>query len=184
MPAGPLIKSGDRRGKLTILGRAEGGTSRHPRYRVRCDCGNEYDTAGGTLSKAGACRKCNHGGQPRKYGDRIIAKSPLYRSWTAMRRRCNAENINSHSARWAGRGIKVCPEWNEFPAFEAWSLANGYKPGLSIDRVDNDGDYTPKNCEWVTRSVNSKRARALYRFVPIARAVPSYPYDEPCYGDF
>lgn len=111
----------------------------------------------------------------------------LYHAWIQMRRRCNIEITDGRNDRWAHRGIRVCEEWeNSFETFEKWSLANGYLPGLSLDRYpDNDGNYEPSNCEWTTRSINSKRARALYDFVPVGKAVRRVVfYDEPTFGDF
>ncbi|MDI6789928.1 MAG: hypothetical protein QME44_04465 [Thermodesulfobacteriota bacterium] len=60
---------------------------------------------------------------------------------------------------YGGRGIKVCAEWQEFVPFMKWALANGYRPGLEIDRRDNDGDYSPDNCRFVTTVVNMRNKR-------------------------
>lgn len=84
-----------------------------------------------------------------------------------MRRRCNPNTKDPRNKNWAGKGVRVCDEWQDFSKFEEWSLANGYREGLSLDRIDSDGNYEPSNCEWVTRSVNSKRCRAQYRFEKI-----------------
>jgi hypothetical protein len=67
-----------------------------------------------------------------------------------MRARCKyPSTINFH--RYGGRGISVCAEWEEdFPTFRDWSLSNGYADNLTLDREDNDGDYTPGNCRWIT----------------------------------
>lgn len=77
----------------------------------------------------------------------------------AMIQRC--EDVNSAEYHnYGGRGIKVCPEWrNDVYAFINWAKANGYKEGLQIDRRDNDGDYTPENCRFVTPLVNSRNSR-------------------------
>lgn len=161
------IEPGLRRGRLTVISR-DGGTDRHPRYRVRCDCGVEYTISGGTLSVARGCKKCRPGGAKRKYGERLSNQTPIYLSWVGMRRRCKPGTTDPHNARWGSRGIRVCDEWSKsFEAFEKWSLANGYKPGLSLDRIDVDGNYEPANCQWVTRSVNSKRCRAQYTVVRV-----------------
>ena len=180
------VRVGDKRGKLTVIAIKVAGTTKHPRHRVRCECGKEYEISQSTLAKVLGCRECRRGGKDTKYGDDTIVGLPLYRSWVSMRRRCRPNTDDPRTARWAGRGIKVCDEWESFEAFRDWSLAHGYAVGLSLDRIDNDGDYTPENCEWVTRSENSKRARALYHYVPKAKAAPSgYPlYDEPWFGDF
>lgn len=159
------LYAGDRRGNLTFLARV-GGTAKHPRYRVRCDCGNEYEMNSGSFSNGHSCKKCCRKGAPTKYQVTAIGGDLLYSIWTGMRYRCRVEHPkNKH---WNGRGIKVCPEWDaSFEAFRAWALANGYVPGLSIDREKVDEDYTPDNCEWITRSENSKRARASYRSVRV-----------------
>ena len=163
----PRIKIGERHGKLVALSRHPSGTYRHPKYLVRCDCGNEYATTSGNFRFVSGCIKCSHGGAKRKYGvHRIMQGSKLYHSWIAMRRRCDLSVEPTRNARWAGRGISVCQEWQDsFVAFESWSLAHGYCEGLSLDRINSDGNYEPSNCEWVTRSVNSKRCRAEYEFV-------------------
>ncbi len=178
------INIGDQRGMLTIVSLDPSGTKRHPKYLVRCACNKEYVATGSTLSTALGCKKCRPGGAKRKYGDRVMQNVRLYHAWIQMRRRCDPSVEPERNKRWAQRGIRVCKEWDEsFETFEAWSLANGYQPGLSLDRhPDNDGNYEPSNCEWTTKSINSKRARALYRFVPVAtRAIF---YDEPTFGDF
>ena len=68
-----------------------------------------------------------------------------------MKSRCsNPTTINFH--RYGGRGIKVCDEWEKsYESFRDWALSSGYSDNLSLDRVDNDGDYEPDNCRWATR---------------------------------
>ena len=89
------------------------------------------------------------------------SKTPLYRRWKGFRERCN--NPKAHNYRWyGGRGITVCEEWNtNFFAFKKWALENGYSPELELDRIDNDGPYSPDNCRWVTKLTN-KETRANY----------------------
>lgn len=165
----PNIGAGDKFNSLTIVARDKSGTPKHPRFQVRCDCGREYVVGGSTLGATNCCRVCAKGGPRNKYGaDHFTARDRLHHSWVQMRRRCRLGT--RHSRYWADRGITVCLEWQEsYVAFRAWSLANGYAPGLAIDRLDVDKGYSPDNCEWVTRSVNSKRARAEYRVVRKSR---------------
>lgn len=166
----PRLRPGDAFGTRVIVARS-GGTSKHPRFLVRCQCGEEQEVAGGSIGSK-KCMKCRRWGQPIKYSGVRTAEYALYRSWTGMRYRCSAvDDVRCRA--WAGRGIKVCSEWDQdFKAFEKWSLANGWRKGLSLDRIDVDGDYGPDNCEWVTRGENSKRARATY--VSVRRSVDPF----------
>jgi len=85
-----------------------------------------------------------------------MTRHPFYSIWRAMKNRCYSPNNNAFK-NYGGRGITVCKEWMESPAnFISWLLASGYGKGLQLDRIDNDGDYSPKNCRVVTASENAK----------------------------
>ena len=89
-----------------------------------------------------------------KHGE---GKTRLYGIWAGMKARCCQKNDESFQ-HYGARGIKVCPSWlNNFLTFKAWALRNGYKDNLTIDRRDNDGNYSPKNCQWLTRAENTKK---------------------------
>lgn len=79
--------------------------------------------------------------------------TPLYELWLQMRCRCR----NLSRPGYGAKGITVCGAWQDFPTFERWANANGYRLGLTIDRKEVDGNYEPSNCEWVTRVENSRR---------------------------
>lgn len=73
----------------------------------------------------------------------------LYRVWSRMKERCNNKNNKSYK-NYGGRGIKFCDEWNDFIPFMEWAFDNGYKEGLSLDRINVNGNYCPSNCRWIT----------------------------------
>ena len=75
-----------------------------------------------------------------------------------MKMRCSNKN-NKDYKYYGGRGIKVCKAWHDYRAFKKWALANGYREDLQIDRINNDGNYTPKNCRWVTPKENARNTR-------------------------
>ena len=81
--------------------------------------------------------------------------------WYGMRKRCYNDYPKGYgyNAWYRDKGIIICDEWlNDFSAFEKWALENGYQKGLTIDRIDRDGNYEPSNCRWVTPRENSKHA--------------------------
>ncbi len=90
-------------------------------------------------------------------------RTPLYSRYHKIKERCYNPNSKSYK-RYGGRGIKMCDEWlNDFKSFESWAIANGYAPELAIDRIDNDGDYSPENCRFITLAENNQN-RCRSRF--------------------
>ena len=82
----------------------------------------------------------------------------LYAVWYNMKTRCFNKKVKQYKD-YGGRGITICNEWLEFIPFRDWSLFNGYQEGLEIDREDNDGNYEPSNCRWVTNKENLRNKR-------------------------
>lgn len=96
------------------------------------------------------------GRQPQHGACRNGASTPLYRMWGRIKERCLNPNKDSYH-RYGGRGIRVCEEWmNSFLTFSEWATENGYQEGLQIDRINNDGNYEPGNCRFVTGEVNTQ----------------------------
>ena len=112
------------------------------------------------------CLLFRHGGNVIMYkkGDKGHLKhglrnTRLYRIWANIKTRCYNEN-DPHFERWGKRGIKMCDEWrNDFKVFYDWSMSHGYSDELTIDRIDNDGNYEPQNCRWTTIKEQNKNKR-------------------------
>ncbi len=84
--------------------------------------------------------------------------SKLHNKYIGMTQRCWDKNAINYK-NYGGRGIAVCKSWRNFDNFAKWALSNGYSDGLQIDRIDNDGNYEPSNCRFVTRSENMRNTR-------------------------
>lgn len=118
-------------------------------WRCRCDCGTEKIVHGTSLKSGTStmCRVCaDRSHKPRSHG---LTRHPLYRVW--QRIKSSTTNPNHQDYEWYGKkGVRVCDEWaNDFLHFYDWCIANGYKPGLTIDRIRVGGHYEPSNCRWV-----------------------------------
>ena len=127
-------------------------------YRCFCDCGNEKIVSGVCLrsghTKSCGCKRQNYyqSGKQKTHG---LSNTKLYRVWASMKFRCCDKNNKDYG----GRGITICAEWMNFETFYAWSMENGYKEGLEIDRIDVNGNYEPDNCRWITRKENNNNQR-------------------------
>jgi len=141
--------TGKRFGRLTVISRCGNTLQGRPMWTCNCDCGEIRNVKGNSLvggsTKSCGCLnlevKTTHG----------LSKDPLYNIWFLMINRCR----DSSNPRYGGRGISVCNEWAEGPsAFINWALSNGYSEDLQLDRIDNDGDYCPENCRFVSASTN------------------------------
>ena len=97
-----------------------------------------------------------------------LSKTRLHRIWHSMYCRCYYPTTNQYK-NYGGRGIKVCEQWKHiegFVRFYNWAINNGYEDHLSLDRIDNNGDYCPENCRWVTKKEqsNHRTNNVLYTF--------------------
>lgn len=155
--------TGQRFGRLVVL--KESHKDRHHGYHwhVRCDCGT-IKTTTGTGLKAGKINSCGclfreklfsritkHGG----------THTPEHRTWEAMKWRC-LNPRNAAYKHYGGRGITICKRWHKF---ENFLEDMGKKPSAkhSLDRIDNNGNYEPGNCRWVTQAVQTRNTRRAIR---------------------
>lgn len=133
-------------------------------WKCKCKCGNVVLVRTDCLT-SGLVRSC---GCIKKEQDRInltknhrhkMSGTRLYHEWVTMKQRC----INPKNKRYAdygGRGIKVCDEWlNKPDDFFKWALENGYKDNLTIDRINNNGNYEPSNCRWTDIKTQCRNRR-------------------------
>ena len=138
-------------------------------WLCKCACGNEI-VVPTTALKSGNTKSCGclHIEQTKINISKAIKKQTKYKSkaekdigkkYTSIKQRCNNPNCKAYK-NYGGRGIIMCDEWaNNFKTFYCWAIANGYKEGLTIDRINVNGNYEPNNCRWVSnlKQQNNKR---------------------------
>lgn len=145
----------------------------------RCHCGKEFEStivsvkSGGTQS-CGCSKGKKLKGRPSKNKKHGLRSHPLYPIWKGIYYRCKNPN-NKWYCNYGGRGIKMCERWESIENFIE-DMHPTYEKGLEIDRIDNNGNYEPDNCRWVTRKINSnnKRTNRIIEYKGVSKTVSQW----------
>ena len=158
--------TGEKIGRLTVVARAP-NRGKRVYWRCVCECGKQVEVRADMLCD-GRQKSCGCYGREMA---RERALKPSFRNTThgmshtrlytihcGMMTRCYNKN-HMHYRHYGGRGISVCEEWKKFENFSQWASESGYADGLSIERIDNDGNYCPENCTWIPINDQPKHRR-------------------------
>ena len=153
--------TGQRFGRLVVIDAFMIKSAKEAMWKCRCDCGN-YIVSRASKLKAGKTKSC---GCLKKENARKLNGIPhkrLSKILNSMKERCYKQSHPAYK-NYGGRGITICDEWmdgkNGHNNFVAWALSHGYNDDLSIDRIDNNGNYDPSNCRWSTAKRQNRNTR-------------------------
>jgi hypothetical protein len=152
-------------GRLTVL-KIDKAVDKRVFWLCQCECGNIKSVAGhclkcGDTLSCGCLQRENASKKNKKHG---LSGTSIYKQWAGIKRRCFNPAFKQFND-YGGRGITMCDEWkNSFISFYEWATKNGHKEGLTIDRINNDGNYEPNNCKWASQKEQcaNRRTNRIY----------------------
>lgn len=170
--------TGQRFGRLIVIERVQKEGYTNAFWKCRCDCGKEIVTSSRHL-RSGHTQSCGCYQRERAAEYHTVhgmKGTKLLSVYSAMKGRCYNPSDGKYY-RYGARGIKMCDEWKNNPsAFFNWALSNGYSEGLSIDRIDNDGNYCTENCRWVDAltQANNKSSNHYYTYEGVTKTISQW----------
>ena len=153
--------TGQKFGRLKVVEHYGSNKNGRALWLCHCDCGNKKVVVGNSLINkvTTSCGCYNKEHSKHIHTKHNMSYSKLYKVWQGMKTRCYNKNF-MYYCNYGARGITICNEWlNDFKSFYDWAINSGYKEGLTIDRINNDGNYEPSNCRWITRAEQNRNQR-------------------------
>lgn len=174
--------TGQRFGMVTVTGFAGRDRNGKPVFDCVCDCGKTCQIRGSSLiegdTKSCGCYRAIKSREIHvTHGDcgKLSQYNHLYLIWKHMLNRCYSPDGDGYNL-YGGRGVTVCDEWHDWGHFKEWAIRSGWKEGLSIDRIDVNGNYFPDNCRWTDMrgQSNNKRNNLLLSYMGATKTVAEW----------
>lgn len=159
------VKKGEKYGRLEVIKEIspwigpKGNKAR--KFLCKCECGNDTDVFLNAL-RSGKSKSCGCLHKERVTKEERLTDHPLYKRWEKIKDRCYNPNSKAYKY-YRGKGIKMCDDWLNSENFLSWAEETNWnkEPGLTLDRIDGDGDYSPENCRWVNKYIQAYNKERL-----------------------